>query len=125
MHLRDPRRFHRIFIITLTFALAVAPQLTAAAQTDQGRIVGTVKDANGAIVPGASVLVKNERTGEERTATTNASGYYVITSLKPSFYTVTASAQNLTLRIPNVQVLVGQELNLDLVLQATGVEAKV
>jgi hypothetical protein len=125
MYFRDPRRFHSIFVIVFTLALAVLTQLTTLAQTDQGRIVGTVSDANGAIVPGSSVLVKNERTGEERTATTNESGYYIIASLKPSLYTITATAQNLTVRATNVRLLVGQELNLDLVLQATGVEAKV
>jgi len=87
--------------------------------------VGAVTDANGAIVQGANVLVKNERTGEERSAVTNESGYYIIASLRPSLYTVTASAHNLTLRLTNVQLLVGQELNLGLTLQPTGVEAKV
>ena len=125
MHSRDPRRFHRILVIVFTFAFTVTTQLTASAQTDQGRMVGTVTDANGAIVPGASVVVKNERTGEERTTVTNESGYYIIASLKPSFYTVMASAQNLTVRLTKVQLLVGQELNLGLTLQATGVEAKV
>jgi len=95
------------------------------AQSDQGRIVGTVTDANGGLVPGATVLAKNERTGEERTATTNESGHYVLSALKPSSYTVTATAQNLTVRTTSVQLLVGQELNLGLTLQATGVEAKV
>jgi hypothetical protein len=38
---------------------------------------------------------------------------------------VTAAAHNLTVRLTNVQLLVGQELNLGLTLQATGVEAKV
>src|SRR6185369_11774857 len=105
-------------LVTTTAALVNA-------QTDQARIAGVVSDANGAVVPGASVLVKNERTGEERSATTNDSGYYIISALKPSQYTVTATAQNLTVRVTNVQVLVGQELNLGLTLQATGVEAKV
>jgi hypothetical protein len=95
------------------------------AQTDQGRIVGTVTDANGGIVPGASVLVKNDRTGEERTATTNEAGYFIVPGLRPSTYTITVTAQNLTIRAAAVQLLVGQELNLPLVLQATGVEAKV
>jgi len=44
-------------------------QLPAYAQQDQGRIAGTVTDSNSAVVPGASIIVKNERTGEERTAT--------------------------------------------------------
>lgn len=125
MYRRDPRRFHRIFVIVFTLAFAVLTHLSASAQTDRGRIVGTVTDANGAIVLGATVLVKNEGTSEERTTTTNESGYYIIASLRPAFYTVKASAQNLTVQATNVQVLVGQELTLDLTLQATGVEAKV
>ena len=126
MYSRDPRWFHRSFVIVvLTLAFAFLMPLSVLAQADQGRIVGIVTDTNGAIVPGASVLVKNERTGEERSAVTNDSGYYIIASLKPSTYTVTATAQNLTVRVTNVRVLVGQELNLGLTLQATGVEAKV
>ncbi|HVI73002.1 MAG TPA: carboxypeptidase-like regulatory domain-containing protein, partial [Pyrinomonadaceae bacterium] len=112
------RQLLLLVVVTATAALVNA-------QTDQGRIAGVVSDANGAVVPAASVLVKNERTGEERTATTNDSGYYIISGLKPSLYTVTASAQNLSVRVTNVQLLVGQESNLGLTLQATGVEAKV
>ncbi len=111
--------------ILTTLMLLFAVQLLVSAQTDQGRIVGTVSDANGSVVPGATVSVKNERTGEERTANSNDSGYYIIATLKPSLYTITATAQNLTVRVTNVQLLVGQELNLPLTLQATGVEAKV
>lgn len=112
---------------SLIFSLAcfVFLSATAWAQTDQGRIVGTVTDSNGAIVPGASVSAKSERTGEERTVTTNDGGYYIISGLRPAIYTVTAAAQNLTVRATNVQVLVGQEFNLPLTLLATGVEAKV
>jgi hypothetical protein len=98
---------------------------TAQAQIDQGRIAGAIADANGAIVPGASIVVKNERTGEERTATSSDSGTYIVSALRPSLYTVTASAQNLNARATNVQLLVGQELSLNLTLQATGVEEKV
>jgi hypothetical protein len=102
-----------------------AISLTAYAQQDQGRIGGVVADANAAIVPGASILVKNERTGEERTATSSDSGSYIVSALRPSLYTVTANAQNLSVRVTNVQLLVGQELKLNLTLQATGVEEKV
>jgi hypothetical protein len=112
----------RLLLVVLMFAVFF---LTAHAQQDQGRIGGVVKDANGAVVPGASVLVKNERTGEERTATSTESGSYIVSGLRPSSYTITASAMNLNVRATSVQLLAGQELNLDLTLQATGVEAKV
>src|SRR4029079_3556475 len=112
----------RLLLVVLMIAVVF---LTAHAQQDQGRIGGVVKDANGAVVPGASVLVKNERTGEERTATSTESGSYIVSGLRPSVYTITASAQNLNVRATSIQLLAGQELNLDLTLQATGVEAKV
>lgn len=125
MHLSTPPRLSRTLILVLAFAIISLLPVAALSQGDQGRIVGTVTDANGGIVPGAIVVAKNDRTGDERTATTNESGYYILTALKPAVYTVTATAQNLTVRLTNVQLLVGQELNLGLTLQATGVEAKV
>ena len=94
-------------------------------QQDQGRIGGVITDSHGAIVPGASVVVKNERTGEERTATSIDSGSYIVSGLRPSLYTISETAQSHTVRATGVQLLAGQELNLNLTLQATGVEAKV
>jgi protocatechuate 3,4-dioxygenase beta subunit len=64
--------------------------LHASAQAD-GRFAGTVLDSSGAFVPGATVTVKNEKTGEERTATSSAQGIYVVANLKPSTYTIRAS----------------------------------
>ncbi len=112
----------QLLLVALTVLLIGLP---AYSQQDQGRIGGVVKDANGAVVPGASVLVKNERNGEERTATSTDSGSYIVSGLRPSVYTITASAQNLNVRATSIQLLARQELNLDLTLQATGVEAKV
>jgi len=120
-----PRRVRQVLLLVTFLATVCLIQLPAHAQQDQGRIAGTVTDANGALVPGASIVVKNERTGEERTATSTDSGAYIVSGLRPSLYTVTASAQNLSVRATNVQLLAGQELNLTLTLQATGVEAKV
>ena len=125
MNTKAPGSFTAVTLIALAFVALLCLQVTGSAQTDQGRIVGTVTDANGAVVPGASIVIKSERTGEERTATTNEAGYYSIPGLRPSVYSVTATAQNLTVRVTNVQLLVGQELNLGLTLQPTGVEAKV
>jgi len=120
-----PQGLRRCSLFVLAVFTAFILHNTVNAQSDQGRIVGTVTDSTGALVPGATVVAKNEKTSEERSATTNESGYYIISALKPSTYTVTATAQNLKAQITNVQLLVGQELNLGFALQATGVEAKV
>src|SRR5688572_17536335 len=60
-------------------------------QTDVGRLVGVITDATGAVISGASVRVKNERTGEERTVLTAGNGTYTVLQLPASLYTVTAS----------------------------------
>lgn len=125
MHTKAPKRLRHVSLTLVALAVVLLFSLPANGQTDQGRIVGTITDAHGAIVPGASIVVKNERTGEERTAATNEDGYYVVSALRPSSYSVIASAQNLTAQASNIQLLVGQEIKLPLTLQATGVEARV
>ena len=117
-----PRLLQLLLMVVATVCFI---QLPAQAQQDHGRIGGVITDSHGAIVPGAAVVVKNEKTGEERTATSTESGSYIVSGLRPSLYTVTATAQSLTVRATGVQLLAGQELNLNLTLQATGVEAKV
>lgn len=98
----------------------------AAAQTDQGRITGLVRDINGAVVAGATITVRNERTGEERTVTANQDGFYAVTPLKPSTYSIVASAPNFApAQVSGVALAVGQELNLTLTLQPVGVAASV
>lgn len=125
MTIQSPNRVNRAFLFLLVLAAFVISYQSAHAQTDRGRIVGTITDSNGALVPGAAVVIRNEQTAEERTTTTNESGYFIVSALRPSLYSVTATAQNLTAQVTNIQLLVGQELNLPLTVQPTGVEASV
>jgi hypothetical protein len=125
MHKTTPQLFKSISLIAIALTALFVFPLPARAQTDQGRIAGTVTDSNGALVPGATIVVKNERTGEERTATTNDAGHFIVSALRPSSYSVTAGAKDLSAKTTSVQVLVGQEVNLALTVQPTGVEARV
>src|SRR4026207_11027 len=79
-------KFCAWFVAFLFVASVLAPALSA--QTDHGRVSGTVRDSTNAFVADAAVSVKNERTGEERKGTTNGAGYFVVASLKPSTYTI-------------------------------------
>lgn len=117
------RRFTRPLVPRFAFTLAALVFINtgAFAQTDTGRIAGTVRDANNAVVSGAAIVVRNERTNEERTATTTGEGVFQVPALKASTYTVTATAPNFATTNANaVQVNVGQEVTLDLALQAAG-----
>src|SRR5438045_8486280 len=102
MYFDTPPQLRRLLVLLLAMAIVSLAPALGLAQGDQGRVVGTVSDANGGVVPGATVVIKNEKTGEERTVTTNESGYYSVTALKPSAYTVSATAQNLTVHLTNV-----------------------
>ncbi len=94
-------------------------------QAENSRITGTVTDQNGALVPGASIVAKNEKTGEERTAVSTTEGTYSIPSLKPSTYTLTVTTAGLATTATNVQLLVGQEVKVDLVAKPQDLQASV
>jgi len=61
------------------------------AQTTTSTIEGTVRDTNGALVAGATVKALSSTLATERTAVTNAEGYYRIVSLPAGTYTLTVS----------------------------------
>ncbi|MDT5158810.1 MAG: hypothetical protein QOH51_3167 [Acidobacteriota bacterium] len=57
-----------------------------------GSATGRVVDPNGAAIPGASVTLRNEATGQEYSASTNSDGLFVASGLMPGGYTVTINA---------------------------------
>jgi hypothetical protein len=92
----------------------------AFAQTVTGTLQGTVKDPNGAVVPGATVAISNVETGQERTLTTNEEGFYVATYLPVGTYHVTATGQGFgSVRREGVGVLLNQAVLADLTLSPT------
>jgi outer membrane receptor protein involved in Fe transport len=84
-------------------------------------IEGVVTDPNGAVVAQARVVARNAETGFTRELSTDASGVYRLTLLPPGTYEVTVTAPNFAeLKRSNLQLTVGQKLNLDLQLRVTG-----
>lgn len=76
----------------IALLLACLTSGIAFSQSDFGSISGFVKDPSGAVVPKATVTLRNEGTREEHHTTTNDSGYYVVTNLPPNMYTVSVEA---------------------------------
>jgi hypothetical protein len=72
----------------LLFVLFAIP-VPASAQFDAGQISGFVRDAQQAALPGATVTVANEATGNKRSTVTNSSGFYVMPDIPVGTYTVT------------------------------------
>ncbi len=83
----------RIRLITwlLVVGIALAPAGLWAQSLVSGDIAGTVKDPSGAVVPDATVALKSLDQGTTQTTTTNASGMYRFSLLRPGQYEVTAT----------------------------------
>jgi predicted heme/steroid binding protein len=77
--------------IVLALFISIGAAGIGLAQSDLATISGFVRDPSGASVPGASVTVRN-KSGVERQATTNDSGYYAITNVPPGLYTMSTEA---------------------------------
>src|SRR5271157_1672432 len=88
------------------------------AQTFRGTILGTVTDASGAVVSGATVKVHNANTGLDRTAQTSADGSYTVSELPIGTYNVTVSQTGFqTSVISSVAVDVAGERRVDVSLK--------
>lgn len=80
----------------LALALLVALPALAAGQATTGTVRGTVRDPQGAVVPGAAVTVRNTDTNIARTATTGDHGEYLVTNLPTGNYEVVAELTGFT-----------------------------
>src|SRR3989454_11278629 len=63
----------------------------ASAQTDRGTITGTVSDATGAVIPGATIEAKNVATGAVYQAGSSETGNYTLAQLPAGTYEVSAA----------------------------------
>ena len=96
------------------------------AQTDTGRISGTVTDASKALVPNATVVITNEKTGAIRNVTTSGTGSFIVTQLSPSSYKVTISAAGMAAsEYKGVTVEANQERNLNVTVTPGSVATEV
>src|SRR6266567_4372758 len=106
------------------FATLVSPFLFA--QSDVGRIVGTITDSSGAVIPKATVKVKNEKTSRSQTVEPNEQGRFVAAQLPPAPYTVKAEAAGMSpAEFSGVIVQVGQDRTLNITLQPSTVTTEV
>ena len=102
----------RMLCCTLLLAGIATP---VAAQETTGTIVGVVTDQTGAVLPGATVVVKNVQTGQTQEFVTGENGRYQAAALRPGTYEVT-----FTLSGFQPQVARGIELHVNDRLEVSG-----
>ena len=101
-----------LHVVTLLSVIFWA--LFSFAQSDTGQIAGTVTDASGAVVSGATVTATNVGKDRSVTVTTGGSGDFSISTLNPGHYKVEVKAANFKTLTQEVDLQVGQVLPLDI-----------
>src|SRR5262249_14752232 len=104
-----------LYVLIGTFLLTVG---TAQAQVDRATLTGTVKDSSGAVVPGATVTITGPQAPS--TTTTNGEGTYLVLSLIPGRYVVSAELSGFQKSSQNVILEIGQKGRLDFTLGVGG-----
>ena len=104
---------------TLEFALLLLALLgmsvVAAAQEANGRIIGTVYDQQGAVMPGVQITVTNTATDVTRKTVTDHDGYFQVLELPIGNYRVGAQQKGFQTVASDAQkLLIGQSRRIDL-----------
>lgn len=109
-------RQRRFLFAALLLTLALSGQLQA--QSDRGTITGTIIDAAGAVVPGATLTLMNTATGSVYSTVTTETGNYTVPSLPAGNYSLTAAKPGFSKYVQSgIQVQVAVILRLDVTLQ--------
>ena len=96
------------------------------AQISSATMEGTVTDASGGVVAGATIAAKNLGTEVTRTVTTGSSGEYAIPNLPVAHYSLTVTATGFkTYTISDVELQVAQRATVNATLQVGGVEQEI
>jgi carboxypeptidase family protein/TonB-dependent receptor-like protein len=94
-----------IAVMFLWFATTTSVSL---AQSDTGRLQGTITDPSGAAVSGATVTATEIGTGRQTTTTSNELGYYSVQALPPGNYRVEVTQQGFKKITRNLELQVAQ-----------------
>jgi hypothetical protein len=107
------------FVGTLAICFCVCFAISGLAQTQTtGRIAGTVKDAQGAVIAAAEVTIENPANADKHTLITDISGNYSILQLSPGYYDVNIRARGFTPAMSHAVVVdLGETTTINVTLQ--------
>jgi carboxypeptidase family protein len=106
------------FLVTGLSVLLLFSSLSLAQTASTGALTGTLTDASGAVVAGATVKITNETTGESRTVTSRRDGSFLAALLPPGRYRLEVSNRGFkTLLRTGIQVFVTEKQDVHLTLE--------
>jgi carboxypeptidase family protein len=122
MPLREFRVLRIVFSLFVLFAFSI-PLFS---QATDGRILGSVTDSTGAVIPGVTITITDVERGTSRTLLTDERGAYNAPSLAPGTYRLSAELPGFKpVERPNIVLEIGRELKIDFMLEPGAVAEKV
>ena len=117
---------NRLTSIAAAFALGLLIAVPARAQQGTGELRGRVVDAQNAVLPGVTVVAKNEASGQFREVVSGADGSFFMSALTPGSYELSAQLSGFKrYQRGNVRVEVGKTQSIDVQLQVGGIEQEI
>ena len=108
--------------IVLLLACCALLALPALAQTT-GSIAGTISDEKGAVIPGATVTVRNIATNETRTARTDDDGRYRVSNMSVGEYEISVEGSGFAKHVrTGVSLVLNQAAVVDVEMKTAGVQ---
>ena len=112
-----------LFVLCLLIPVAIGRSF---AQTNYGALRGLVSDAQGSVLPNASVSLMNDGTKVARKTQTNGGGEYLFTAIDPGTYTVTITADGFKkTEQGSIVVGIGNTVTIDITLKTGDVSQEV
>jgi hypothetical protein len=85
-------------------------------QTATTSLRGVVKDSSGALVPGATVSLNDQATGNSYHAVSNSAGFYILPVVSPATYLITITSSGFATETRTAELLVNQPATIDFTL---------
>ncbi len=119
------RDFPSLLILSLAFLLFQSSVPVSPAQTTTSTIEGTVTDPNGAVIAGATVRASGTTLATERTANTDAGGFYRLAALPAGTYTITVSQTGFSPNAAKLELTLNRTAALNFQMQVGAVDNNV
>jgi hypothetical protein len=119
---------HRMksFLMWITLLASLIPSAVFSQTRTTGQIVGTVKDATGAVIRDAAVVLIDTGTGNTVETKSGSEGGFVFPNLQPGTYTITATAQGFQpVTLQQIEVLTSRSTDVTVQFQIAGVTEQV